>query len=169
MPTPVLETPVGILVAERPGVSHRNNVQLGAFGRNRSNLWRYAGATGGHKAEQDDFELHPTVKPAHLVRDAILDVTALGDVVLDPFLGSGTTILAAELSRRICVGLELSPIYVDVAVRRWERMTGRPALHAVTGQTFSEISEERGAGACSQAGSARNDTVPRNGSRYEDF
>jgi len=134
-----------VLVAERPGASHRNNIQLGKHGRNRSNLWRYAGATGGRKAEQDDFSLHPTVKPVRLVRDAILDVTAMGEVVLDPFLGSGTTVLAAELSRRVCVGTEISPAYVDVAVRRWEKMTGLAAVHAFTGNTFAEMEENRAA------------------------
>lgn len=128
-----------VLVAKRPGAPHRNNVQLGAHGRNRSNLWRYAGATGGRKSEEDDFSLHPTVKPVQLVRDAILDVTAPGEVVLDPFLGSGTTLLAAERAHRVCVSLEISPAYVDVAVRRWEKMTGLEARLADTGQTFSEL------------------------------
>jgi DNA modification methylase len=132
-----------VLVAKRPGAPHRNNVQLGAHGRNRSNLWRYAGATGGRKSEEDDFSLHPTVKPVRMVRDAILDVTALGEVVLDPFLGSGTTLLAAERAHRVCVGLEISPAYVDVAVLRWEKMTGLEARLTGTGQTFSEVRAER--------------------------
>lgn len=132
-----------VLVAKRTGAPHRNNVQLGAHGRNRSNLWRYAGATGGRKSEEDDFSLHPTVKPVRMVRDAILDVTALEEVVLDPFLGSGTTLLAAERAHRVCVGLEISPAYVDVAIRRWEKMTGLEARLAGTGQTFSEVRAER--------------------------
>jgi len=132
-----------VLVARRPGAPHLNNVQLGANGRNRSNLWRYAGATGGRASEEDDFSLHPTVKPVQMVRDAILDVTALGEVVLDPFLGSGTTLLAAERARRVCVGVEISPAYVDVAVRRWEKMTGLDARLSGTGQTFCEVCELR--------------------------
>lgn len=132
-----------VLVAKRPGASHLNNVQLGSFGRNRSNLWRYAGATGGRKSTEDDFSLHPTVKPVHLVRDAILDVTAIGDVVLDPFLGSGTTVLAAELSHRICVAVEISPAYVDVAVARWERLTGLQAMHAQSGLSFAQMRSQR--------------------------
>ncbi len=132
-----------VLVAKRPGAPHRNNVQLGAHGRNRSNLWRYAGATGGRKSDEDDFSLHPTVKPVQMVRDAILDVTALGEMVLDPFLGSGTTLLAAERAHRVCVGLEISPAYIDVAVRRWEKMTGLEARLTGTGQTFSEVRAER--------------------------
>jgi DNA modification methylase len=133
-----------VLVAKRPGAPHLNNVQLGVHGRNRSNLWRYAGATGGRKSEEDDFSLHPTVKPVRLVRDAILDVTAMGEVVLDPFLGSGTTILAAELSHRVCVGLEISPAYVDVAIGRWEKLTGLKAIHHGTGLTFAELRAARG-------------------------
>lgn len=132
-----------ILVAKRPGAAHLNNVQLGGFGRNRSNLWRYAGATGGRKSAEDDFSLHPTVKPVYMVRDAILDVTAIGDVVLDPFLGSGTTVLAAELAHRVCVGVEVSPAYVDVAVRRWERLTGLQAIHAHSGLSFAEVRSQR--------------------------
>ncbi|MDI3338874.1 DNA methyltransferase [Defluviimonas aestuarii] len=133
-----------VLVAKRPGAPHLNNVQLGVHGRNRSNLWRYAGATGGRKSEEDDFSLHPTVKPVRLVRDALLDVTAIGDVVLDPFLGSGTTVLAAELSKRACAGIEISPAYVDVAIGRWQTMTGLDAVHDETGLTFAALQQVRG-------------------------
>lgn len=134
-----------VLVIKRPGAPHLNNVQLGIHGRNRTNLWSYAGATGGRKSAEDDFSLHPTVKPVGLVRDAILDVSAMGDVILDPFLGSGTTIIAAELSKRICVGLEISPAYVDVAIGRWEKLTGLEAVHDATGLTFAELRDARGA------------------------
>ncbi|CUJ83038.1 Modification methylase DpnIIB [Ruegeria denitrificans] len=135
-----------VLVAKRPGAPHLNNVNLGIHGRNRTNLWRYAGATGGRKSEEDDFSLHPTVKPVRLVRDAVLDVTAMGEVVLDPFLGSGTSVLAAELSKRICAGIEISPAYVDVAIGRWEKLTGLEAVHEETGLTFAELRQSRQAG-----------------------
>lgn len=128
-----------VVVAKRPGAQHLNNIQLGIYGRNRTNLWRYAGATGGRKSDDDDFSLHPTVKPVRLVRDAILDVTSMGEVIFDPFLGSGTTVLAAELSKRVCVGMEISPAYVDVAIRRWEKLTGLDAVHSETGMTFAEL------------------------------
>ncbi len=133
-----------LLVAKRPGAPHLNNVKLGIHGRNRSNVWRYAGATGGRKSEEDDFSVHPTVKPVRLVRDALLDVTAMGEVVLDPFLGSGTTVLAAELSKRVCAGIEISPAYVDVAIARWETLTGLAAIHQETGLTFAELRHVRG-------------------------
>ena len=132
-----------VLVAKRPGAPHVNNVKLGIHGRNRSNLWRYAGATGGRKSNEDDFSLHPTVKPVRMVRDALLDVTAMGEVVLDPFLGSGTTVLAAELSKRICAGIEISPAYVDVAIGRWEELTGLEAIHEESGLTFAELRQSR--------------------------
>lgn len=98
-----------VFVAKRPGAPHTNNIELGKHGRYRTNVWEYAGATGGRKSAEDDFSLHPSVKPVRLVRDAILDVTAIGEVVRDPFLGSGTAVLAAELARRICCGVEISP------------------------------------------------------------
>ena len=135
-----------VFVARRAGASHRNNIQLGKYGRNRSNVWHYAGATGGRKDADDDFNVHPTVKPIRMVMDALLDVTAPGDLVLDPFLGSGTTLLAAERTRRRCAGVEIDPRYVDVAIRRWQDMTGGQAVLAATGQNFDEIATggERG-------------------------
>ena len=120
------------------GAGHQNNIQLGKFGRNRSNVWHYAGATGGAQDPDDAFDAHPTVKPIRLVMDALLDVSRPGDVVLDPFLGSGTTLLAAERTGRLCRGVEIEPAYVDLAVRRWQEMTGHRAIHAETGRPFDE-------------------------------
>lgn len=125
---------------------HRNNVQLGRMGRYRTNLWSYAGMTsaGARSTEEGDLlALHPTVKPVSMIADAILDCTARGDVVLDPFLGSGTTLMAAERVGRRCYGIELDPLYVDVAVRRWQRLTGQSAVHAETGMTFDAMAAER--------------------------
>ena len=122
---------------------HRNNVQLGRFGRNRSNVWFYAGANSfPRKGRERALELHPTVKPLGLVVDAILDSTAPGDVVLDPFLGSGTTVLASERTRRRGYGIELDPLYVDTAIARWQAMTGKVA-RLVTGETFAEVQTAR--------------------------
>jgi hypothetical protein len=108
---------------------HRNNVQLGRFGRNRSNVWHYPGANSFARcgAEGNLSALHPTVKPVAMVADAILDGSARGDIVLDAFLGSGTTVIAAELTGRRCCGLELDPGYVDTAIRRWQTLTGDQA------------------------------------------
>jgi DNA modification methylase len=123
--------------------AHLNNVQLGRFGRNRTNVWNYAGANSfPRKGQASALDLHPTVKPIALVSDAILDSTKRNDIVLDPFCGSGTTILAAERTGRHGCGIEIDPLYVDTAIARWERMTGKQARHA-TGQTFADIIAER--------------------------
>jgi DNA modification methylase len=124
---------------------HRNNIQLGVFGRNRTNVWQYPGihTLSKQSGEGNLLELHPTVKPVAMVADAILDCSARGDLVLDPFLGSGTTLVAAERVGRICYGIEIDPIYVDVAIRRWQKFTGEAAVHATTGKRFNEVVPER--------------------------
>jgi len=130
-----------VFVARKQGASHLNNIQLGKHGRNRSNVWHYPGATGGSVDSDDDFATHPTVKPIRMVMDALLDVTAPNDLVIDPFLGSGTTMLAAERTRRRCIGVEIEPAYVDLAIRRWQMMTGGQAAHAEMGYTFDELEQ----------------------------
>jgi hypothetical protein len=120
---------------------HQNNVQLGKFGRNRTTVWQYPCAnTFSRQSDEGNLAaLHPTIKPVRLVADAILDCSGRGDRILDPFLGSGTTLLAAERVGRICYGMEIDPIYVDVAIRRWQAYSGDKAIHAVTGQPFDEV------------------------------
>ena len=86
--------------------------------------------------------LHPTVKPVALIADAILDCTARDEIVLDSFLGSGTTLMAAERVGRVCYGIEIDPLYVDTAVRRWQRHTGGHAIHAVSGRRFNDIAQD---------------------------
>jgi len=125
------------------GGRYRNNVELGRFGRNRSNVWTYAGVNTFGRERMNDLASHPTVKPTAMVADAILDCTSRGDVVLDPFLGSGTTILAAEKVGRIGFGVEFEPGYVDVAVRRWERTTKLQATLDGQSMTFDEVREDR--------------------------
>src|SRR5215471_17319372 len=105
--------------------AHVNNVALGRYGRHRSNVWDYPSVNSLAGSRCEDLALHPTVKPTALVADAIQDVTRRGDLVLDLFLGSGTTLLAAERTGRRFRGLELDPAYVDVALDRWRAMTGR--------------------------------------------
>jgi DNA modification methylase len=121
--------------------SHRNNVQLGKFGRNRTNVWEYAGInTLSRQSDEGNLlALHPTVKPIAMVADALLDGSARGEIVLDSFLGSGTTLIAAERVGRVCYGIEIDPFYVDVAIRRWQKHTGDHALHATTGKRFDDI------------------------------
>jgi DNA modification methylase len=123
---------------------HRNNVQLGRFGRNRSNVWHYPGVNSFARngAEGNLLALHPTVKPVAMVADAILDSTARGDIVLDGFLGSGTTLIAAERTGRRCYGLELDPAYADTIIRRWQGLTGGAAYHAASGRSFDDLARE---------------------------
>jgi DNA modification methylase len=99
---------------------HQNNVQLGRFGKNRSNVWTYPGMNTFGAGRLELLASHPTVKPVALIADAIKDCTTRGDIVLDPFMGSGSTTLAAEKVGRRAYGVEYEPRYVDVAVRRWE-------------------------------------------------
>ena len=122
----------------------RNNIQLGQYGRYRTNVWSYrrANSLSRHHEEGVLSHLHPTIKPVELVADAILDCTARGDIVLDAFLGSGTTVIAAERTGRVCFGIELDPRYVDTIVRRWQLFTGLEAVHEVTGQAFAQREEE---------------------------
>jgi DNA modification methylase len=103
-------------------------------------VWAYDGANSfSRKSEEGNLlACHPTVKPVALVMDAILDASDRGSIVLDAFLGSGTTIIAAEKTGRVGYGIELDPKYVDTAVRRWQRLTGKKAIHADTGSTFDE-------------------------------
>jgi DNA modification methylase len=133
-----------VLVFKHGRGGHRNNVQLGQFGRNRSNVWRYPGANSFARSREEGnlLALHPTVKPVAMVADAILDCSARGDVVLDGFLGSGTTVIAAERTGRRCYGLELDPGYVDTVVRRWQALTGGSALHAISGRSFDDLARE---------------------------
>lgn len=125
-----------VCIFKKPGARHINNVELGKHGRNRTNVWDYAGVNSFGKGREADLADHPTVKPTALVADAIMDVSHRGDVVLDAFGGSGATLLAAEKTGRRARLIELDPAYVDVAIRRWQEMTGEQVVHAVTGETF---------------------------------
>jgi DNA modification methylase len=119
---------------------HRNNVMLGKYQRNRTNVWEYPGVNSLSRQgdEGNLLALHPTCKPVNLVADALLDCSARGDIILDSFLGSGTTLIASERVGRVCYGMELDARYVDVAIRRWQKHTGDRAIHAETGEPFDE-------------------------------
>lgn len=121
---------------------HVNNVELGKHGRYRTNVWQYAGMNTFTADRDEALRSHPTVKPIRLVADAILDVTRRGDLVLDGFMGSGTTLLAAEQVGRVAYGLEIEPRYVDVAIRRWQDLTGESA-RLDGGMTFDEVAADR--------------------------
>ena len=120
-----------------------NNVGLGRKGRWRSNVWVYPGASSLGSDARKGLKDHPTVKPTAMLEDALLDLTDRGDTVLDPFLGSGSTLIAAEATGRVCVGVELDPLYVDVIVRRYQAVTGRKAVLADTNHTFDDLAAQR--------------------------
>lgn len=124
--------------------SHVNNIKLGKYGRTRSNLWSAPGASTFGSEARAGLKDHPTVKPARaLLVDAIRDMTHLGDAVLDPFLGSGSTLIACELTHRVCLAVEIDPLYVDVALRRFAMETGGEAVLEETGETLSAVEARR--------------------------
>jgi hypothetical protein len=135
-----------VFVFKHGTAPHRNNIELGRFGRYRTNVWRYPGVNSFGRASEEGnlLALHPTVKPVALVADAMLDASVRHDVVLDAFLGSGTTLIAAERTGRVCYGLELEPGYVDTAIRRWQTWTGQQARHAISGRLFDDLEAENG-------------------------
>ena len=116
--------------------SHRNNVQLGVHGRYRTNVWEYDGMNSFQAGRDSKLAMHPTIKPVALTADAILDCSSRGDLVLDPFAGSGTTILAAERTGRRCRAIELDPLYVDVALNRYWQMIGQAPVNLWTGDRY---------------------------------
>jgi DNA modification methylase len=132
-----------IAIYKAGNAAHINNVQLGCYGRNRSNLWTFPGASSFGGTRDQDLADHPTVKPVAMVTEAIKDVTKPGDIVLDPFCGSGTLLLACERSGRRARALELDPIYVDVALRRFKARTGVEPRLAATGETINQVRDRR--------------------------
>ena len=122
---------------------HLNNFDLGQYGRTRTNVWDYPSITTTKSDRLNDLALHPTVKPVALVADAIKDCSKRGSLVLDPFCGSGTVLIAAESTGRKARAVEIDPEYVDVAVRRWQTYTGKSAVLADTDETFELIAERR--------------------------
>lgn len=122
---------------------HFNAVELGRHGRSRTNVWDYASVNALRGGRRHDLELHPTVKPIQLVADAICDVTRRDERVIDACLGSGTTLLACERVGRRCVGVELDPAYVEIALVRWRDLTGREPTLEATGQTLAQVREAR--------------------------
>ena len=138
-----------IFVFKNGDGSHVNNVQLGKYGRNRSNVWSYPGANSLSEDRLEALAMHPTVKPVALVADAILDCSKRGAIVLDSFGGSGTTLIAAERTGRRGRMMDLDPVYVDVTVRRFQKLIGENVIHADTHLTFDETERRCSAHACS--------------------
>ena len=130
-----------VFVWKSGGAPHINTFELGQHGRHRSNVWDYAGVNSLKR--HDELSMHPTVKPAALVADAIKDCSRRNGLVLDPFAGSGTVLIAAERTGRRARAVEIDPHYVDVAVRRWQDYTGKVAVLSTTEKTFEDVGEER--------------------------
>lgn len=128
-----------VLVFKHGKACHTNNVALGRYGRNRSNVWTYAGVNTFRKGRMEDLAAHPTVKPVALVEDAILDCSNRGDIVLDAFAGSGTTLIAAERTGRRGYGIEIDPQYVDVTLERYSRTFEVDPIHVQSGLPFSVL------------------------------
>lgn len=127
-----------VFVFKHGDTSHINNFELGQHGRYRTNVWNYAGVNTFSGKGYKQLAMHPTVKPVSLIADAIRDCSHRGGIILDPFAGSGTILIAAERAGRVARAIEYEPRYVDVAIRRWERITGKSAIHEASGMTFQE-------------------------------
>jgi DNA modification methylase len=132
-----------VFVFKHGSGAHQNHFELGQHGRIRSNVWTYAGVNTFGKERMELLGAHPTVKPWKMIADALLDVSHQRDLVIDPFLGSGSTLIAAERTGRTCIGIDMDPGYVEVAIRRWQKETGRDAVHVPTGQTFDEYVQSK--------------------------
>jgi DNA modification methylase len=133
-----------VFVFKRGQAPHLNNFELGQHGRTRSNVWSYPGVNTFRAGRMDELRMHPTVKPVALIADALRDCSKRGDVVLDVFAGSGTTIMAAEQIGRRAACMEIDPAYVDVAIERWQRFTRCDAVLEATSETFDDLTARRG-------------------------
>jgi DNA modification methylase len=132
-----------VAVFKKGAAPHINNVALGKHGRNRTTIWRYPGVAQLGKGRAKALSMHPTVKPVALVADAILDASKRGGIILDPFGGSGTTLIAAHIKGRRARLMELDAIYVDIIIQRFEALTSIPATLADTGMSFAEVRAQR--------------------------
>ena len=132
-----------IFVFKQGTAKHTNSFGLGDTGRYRTNVWDYAGISSIGASRSEELEMHPTVKPVALIADAIRDCSRRGEIVLDGFGGSGSTLIAAEKTGRVSRLIEYDPIYCDTIIRRWELYTGKRAVLAATDRTFEDVADER--------------------------
>ena len=132
-----------IAVFKDGAAPHINNVELGRHGRNRTNVWTHAGMNSFCADRDEALSGHPTVKPVKLVEDAILDCSMRGGLVLDGFLGSGTTLIAAERAGRRAFGLECEPRYVDLTLHRFRKFTGIEPVHEDSGLKLEDLARAR--------------------------
>jgi DNA modification methylase len=132
-----------IFLFKKGAASHVNNVELGRFGRNRTNVWNYPGVNTFGKDRGTELAMHPTVKPVALVADAILDCSKRGGIILDVFAGSGPTLIAAERAGRRGYGIEIDCHYTDIIIRRFDEVYGLKAVHAESKLDFERLTNER--------------------------
>ncbi|WP_168452172.1 site-specific DNA-methyltransferase [Sphingopyxis microcysteis] len=140
-----------IFVFKQGSAEHTNSFGLGETGRYRTNVWDYAGISSIGANRGDELAMHPTVKPVALIADAIRDCSRRGEIILDAFGGSGSTLIAAEKTGRSARLVEYDPIYCDTIVRRWEQLTGKRATLAASGACFEEVAYARPLGAVEAA------------------
>jgi DNA modification methylase len=131
--------------------AHTDNINLGRHGRNRANCLFYPGVNSFGKGRDKLLQTHPTCKPVSMLADLLLDSSAPDEVVLDPFRGSGSTLIAAQKVDRVACLSELDPKYADAIIRRFEKVTGIAAIHAGSGQTFAEVEAQRAGEAVRQS------------------
>ncbi len=132
-----------VAVFKNGSAPHINNIELGRYGRNRSNVWAYAGMNSFGAEREEALAMHPTVKPVRLVEDAILDCSNRGGIVLDAFSGSGTTLIAAQRAGRRGFGIEIEPRYVDVTLKRFQALTSIEPRHVQSGLTLTNLARAR--------------------------
>lgn len=132
-----------IFVFKQGDAPHTNSFGLGQTGRYRTNVWDYAGISSIGAGRAEELAMHPTVKPVALIADALRDCSRRGEVVLDGFGGSGSSLITAEKTGRLARLIEYDPLYCDTIVRRWEVLTGKRATLATTGQAFEDVGEAR--------------------------
>ena len=149
-----------VFVFKKGNAPHKNRVELGRHGRCRTNVWDYPGLASFGPNRLEQLADHPTTKNCAMIADAIRDVSDRNDIVIDPFCGSGTSIIAAAKTGRRARTIELDPKYVDVAVRRWEKWSGKQARHADTGLTFAEEAARRASVACNPNPSVLESLTP---------
>jgi DNA modification methylase len=132
-----------VFVFKKGTAPHVNNVELGRFGRNRTNVWNYPGVNTFGRDRGSELAMHPTVKPLALVADAILDCSKRGAIILDAFAGSGTTLIVSEKAGRRGYGIEIDPYYIDTIIRRFDEVYGLKAVHAESKLGFESLQSNR--------------------------
>ncbi|MEM5471875.1 DNA methyltransferase [Hoeflea sp. AS60] len=132
-----------VFVFKKGTAPHINTFGLGDTGRYRTNVWDYTGISSLGASRGEELAMHPTVKPVALIADAIRDCSKRGDIVLDVFGGSGSTLIAADQCGRVARLIEIDPLYCDTIIRRFERVTGEPARLAGSGASFGQVAIER--------------------------